>query len=426
MAIAEVPGYGTITQSNAKDIYVAWRKGEVELTVSQQKRVESLVPPEERDQIEYETGNQGAKKEGADKIDTKGADAHNDKQAANATVTSLGGAIFAAAACVLGKLAANLSKEDGWIAFAYGLAASICGVGAVICANKFDNAYKDRTAASDAKDETNATLDGTSSALMDDMDTMNGDMEDYQALSEEYTCNVNTNTSMMADLQVQLADAQAAGDTAGVESIKAQMKSLEETDFSGEEEGLQEVKDKLEEYSSNNAFAEGVAGSGQTVSDFLKPGTALGAVATVNALLLGIATAFMGISVGMSALGSAKSASHFDFLGCAQGVIGAVLFGVAAGLLGTAGGIMGNKASKEFECGTNGDEMQEHVNTLNDMRQQQADYIGTTSDSFGETDQESEDSQEEAQDAAGKAVKDNTGNGSGPKKTEEEKDPQPA
>ena len=88
-----------------------------------------------------------------------------------------------------------------------------------------------------------ATLDGTSSALMDDMDTMNGDMEDYQALSEEYTLNLNTNTSMIADLQVQLADAQVAGDTAGVESIKAQMQSLKETDFSGEKESMEEVEE---------------------------------------------------------------------------------------------------------------------------------------------------------------------------------------
>ena len=417
MAIAEVPGYGTITQSNAKDIYVAWRKGEVELTVSQQKRVESLIPPEERDQIEYDTGNVGAKQEGADKIDAKGAESHGG-QGGNIAATTVGNI-----ACVLGAtaVATALASATGFGAIAGALAVMVISAGTIVMAKLFDNGYDDRTKALDNGDESIATLDGTSSALMDDMDTMNGDMEDYQALSEEYTLNLNTNTSMMADLQVQLADAQAAGDTAGVENIKAQMKSLEETDFSGEEEGLQEVRDKLDEYSSNGAFAEGVSGSGQTVSNFLKEGYAIGPFAIVNAAILSIAAALSGLAVAKAI---PKLAPFFP--DTAPALASQIMFGICAGVFATAGGMFTKKATKEFECGAKGSDMQGHVNTLNDMRQQQADYIGTTSDSFGETDQESEESQAEAQEAAGQAVSDNTGNGSGPKKTEEEKDPQPA
>ena len=46
MAIA-VDGYGNITQSNAKEIYTAWKRGEVDLDKTQQKKCESFLSPEE-------------------------------------------------------------------------------------------------------------------------------------------------------------------------------------------------------------------------------------------------------------------------------------------------------------------------------------------------------------------------------------------
>lgn len=420
MGVAPVDGYGNITSGNAKEIYTKYKKGEVNLTPAQQKYCENFLTPEEIDEVSYDTDVKN--KEGKDKIgDAEKAESHGG-QGGNVAATSLGNAVFGTAAAVITHQAEKWAKSDGWVALALAAATLVCATGTLVCSNAFDAGYKDRTGAKDNADDTNATIDGYANALIDTMDLMNEDMDLYQKQSEEYTLTVNTNTSQMASLQVDLAAAQAAGDTAGVERIKAQMKQIEEMDLSGQTDGMDETKGRLDEYNAANSESQGVSSAGQTVSDFLKEGTALGVMATVNAVGLAFATVWAGIAIGSGLLGSASSASRFDFAGAAQGIAASVLFAVSTALLGTSAGKMSSKAKNEYECGSAGRDMEGHVGSLNDMIGQQAGYVESTTETFDAADEASTESQGEAKEKANKAVQTNGALPTTPKKDDEDGD----
>lgn len=402
MGVAPVDGYGNITSGNAKEIYTKYKKGEVNLSPAQQKYCENFLTPEEIDEVSYDTDVKN--KEGKDKIgDAEKAESHGG-QGGNVAATSLGNAVFGTAAAVITHQAEKWAKSDGWVALALAAATLVCATGTLVCSNAFDAGYKDRTGAKDNADDTNATIDGYANALIDTMDMMNEDMDAYTKLSQDYTLTVNTNTSQLASLQVDLAAAQAAGDKAGVENIKNQMKQIEGMDLSGQTDEMDETKGRLDEYNAANSESQGVSSAGQSVSDFLKEGTALGVMATVNAVGLAFATVWAGIAIGSGLLGSASSASRFDFAGAAQGIAASVLFAVSTALLGTSAGKMSSKAKNEFECGSSGRDMEGHVGALNDMIEQQAGYVESTTENFDSTDESSKESQAEAQEKGNKAV----------------------
>ena len=402
MGVAPVDGYGNITSGNAKEIYTKYKKGEVDLSPAQQKYCENFLTPEEIDEVSYDTDVKN--KEGKDKIgDAEKAESHGG-QGANAAATSVGGVAFATGAAVLAKTAVKRSLLSGFVALGMGAATAACAVASLLCVNAFDAGYKDRTGACDNANDTNATIDGYTNALIDTMDMMNDDMDLYQKQSEEYTLTVNTNTSQMASLQVDLAAAQAAGDKAGVESIKNQMKQIEGMDLSGQTDEMDETKGRLDEYNAANSESQGVSSAGQSVSDFLKEGTALGVVATINAVLLTVATVFAGLSIASASVAAAKDAVKLNFPGAAAGITGAVLFAVAAASLGTATYKMSSKAKNEYECGSAGRDMEGHVGALNDMIEQQAGYVESTTETFDAADEASTESQGEAKEKANKAV----------------------
>lgn len=401
MGVAPVDGYGNITSGNAKEIYTKYKKGEVDLSPAQQKYCENFLTPEEIDEVSYDTDVKN--KEGKDKIgDAEKAESHGG-QGANAAATSVGGVAFATGAAVLAKTAVKHSLLSGFVALGMGAATAACAVASLLCVNAFDAGYKDRTGACDRANDTNATIDGYANALIDTMDMMNEDMDLYQKQSEEYTLTVNTNTSQMASLQVDLAAAQAAGDKAGVENIKNQMKQIEGMDLSGQTDEMDETKGRLDEYNAANSESQGVSSAGQSVSDFLKEGTALGVVATINAVLLTVATVFAGLSIASASVAAAKDAVKLNFPGAAAGITGAVLFAVAAASLGTATYKMSSKAKNEFECGSAGRDMEGHVGALNDMIEQQAGYVESTTETFDAADEASTESQGEAKEKANKA-----------------------
>ena len=420
MGVAPVDGYGNITSGNAKEIYTKYKKGEVNLSPAQQKYCENFLTPEEIDEVSYDTDVKN--KEGKDKIgDAEKAESHGG-QGGNVAATSLGNAVFGTAAAVITHQAEKWAKSDGWVALALAAATLVCATGTLVCSNAFDAGYKDRTGAKDNADDTNATIDGYANALIDTMDMMNEDMDAYTKLSQDYTLTVNTNTSQLASLQVDLAAAQAAGDKAGVENIKNQMKQIEGMDWSGQTDEMDETKGRLDEYNAANSESQGVSSAGQSVSDFLKEGTALGVMATVNAVGLAFATVWAGIAIGSGLLGSASSASRFDFAGAAQGIAASVLFAVSTALLGTSAGKMSSKAKNEFECGSSGRDMEGHVGALNDMIEQQAGYVESTTENFDSTDESSKESQAEAQEKGNKAVQTKGALPTTPKKDDKDDD----
>ncbi|MCD8377513.1 MAG: hypothetical protein LUB59_01855 [Candidatus Gastranaerophilales bacterium] len=401
MAIAAVDGYGDITSSNAKEIYTAYMKGDIDLSASQRVYCEHFLSNDDIEEIEYEVDVQ--KNSGSSQIeDAENAESH-DGQGENVTATTAGNMAAVAAFPLLAMLAI---AADGFTAFALGTAAVACSAATIVFTNLFDNGYSDRTQACDNGDDTNSTIDSYTEALEATMESMNDDMESYQEQSETLTVTMNQKTSEMAALQIQLADATAAGDTAGVQSIKEQMQSLEEMDTSEMEDGLSETQENLEAYQAANNESLGVSGAGQTVSDFLKEGTALGAVATVNAVLLAAAAA----AAGLTAAGHMPKLAPF-FPDFATSMSAKIMYALCAASFGTAATKMSSKASNEFECGSKGGDMQDHVDSLNGMIEEQLAYTEETGESFAETDEESAESQAEAQEAANKAVAANTSSG---------------
>ena len=421
MGVAPVDGYGIITSGNAKEIYTKYKKGEVDLSPAQQKYCENFLTPEEIDEVSYDTDVKN--KEGKDKIgDAEKAESHGG-QGANAAATGAASAgtavvsgLFFGKACEAMSHIAEKASDISVTALIYAGVSVAMSALALTSANKFDAGYKDRTGACDRANDTNATIDGYTNALIDTMDMMNDDMDLYQKQSEEYTLTVNTNTSQMASLQVDLAAAQAAGDKAGVESIKNQMKQIEGMDLSGQTDEMDETKGRLDEYNAANSESQGVSSAGQTVSDFLKEGTALGVAGTVNALALSFSAILMGICTGKSAI---SWKTIFDM---PIAIAATALFAVATALMGTSAVKMASKAKNEFECGSAGRDMEGHVGALNDMIEQQAGYVESTTETFDAADEASTESQGEAKEKANKAVQTKGALPTTPKKDDKDDD----
>lgn len=403
LAVSAVEKFGTINSSNALDIYTAWRKGEVDLSASQQAYTKHFLTQEQMDNVDYDTGNSTSKELGKKAIDTDGADASGN-QTGNAVATTAGNL-----AAIVG-FAALLPALDGFSSLAFSLVCMGFGVVQTTLAKLFDSAYSDRTEANSNADDTNATIEGYNEALVGTMDSMNEDMDAYQSASDQYTLDVNTNTSAIADLQIQLADAQSAGDTAQVKSLKEQISQAQKADFSGQEDELTGLSDKLDEYSANNDESAGVAEAGRTVSDFLKEGYVMGALALVNGAADLVAAAVI-------ASGFVSSTPKLPFgIDIPANIAGKVNGAVAAGVFAGAGAYWVNKGTKELECGSAGDNMGSTTASLESMIAEQGEYIGTTGDTYTEINEASEETQAEAQQKANQSVSDNT-KGNGPTKT---------
>ena len=192
------------------------------------------------------------------------------------------------------------------------------------------------------------------------------------------------------------------------------MKKINEEDFAEDQEGLDETKEKLEGYQEANGEALGVADGGTKVSEFLKDGTWLGVPAAVNALFYTIGAGL----AGAAAAGCVPKLAPF-FPDAISSGLAKVLLGVAAGLMGMAAYTFGDKAKKEFECGSTGSDMQGHVSTLNDMIVQQQQYIETTTEDYDESDEKAGEDREKGQEAADKLA---PGGSKNPNGTDKDKD----
>lgn len=398
MAIS-VEGYGNITQANAKEIYVAWKRGEVQLDPSQQKKCESFLTPEDMDEVQYDT--KVTENRGKNSIDTS-----DTEQKAN--VTGGAGTASAAAAVTTILFGKALSSINGFTSLAASIIAMTASASALALSFAFDSGnLSARNDHSKNAGNDNQTLDGYSDNLANTMDMMNEDVKTYNDQQNNLTKTVNTQTSQMADLQMQYDAAVAMGDTQGAQKIKEQMLALKKQDNSGLEDELAETGGAIEEYRAMNAEAMGSAESGQTVSDFLKAGKPQGILATVNGALCTVGALAATLAAVLGAI------PKVWILGVPTdlpfGLKSAVFWGGVGAMMATASTMYFSKASQENECGDNGDEMQDHVNNLNEMIAQQDAYTTETEGAFEESDEAAEESKGKAAEEAGKAVSGNKG-----------------
>lgn len=410
MAIS-VEGYGNITQGNAKEIYTAWKRGEVDLNPSQQKKCESFLSPEEIDEVQYD--EKVTEKRGKDSINTENTEGKANVAGGASTATAAG----AVATILFGKA---LSSISGFSALAASIIAVACAAITFGLSFAFDAGnLSNRNEHSQNAANDNETMDTYTDALTSSMDMMNEDVEHYKETQDTLTTTVNTQVSQGADLQMQYDAAVAMGDTNGAQSLKEQMKVLSETDNSQLEDDLAETGEGIEEYRSMNAEALGCAESGQTVSDFLKDGKPQGVLAMVNGALCTVGALAAGIAAVLGAIPKIWILGVPTDLPC--GLSAAVFWGTVSVMMGGAATNFFKKGNQEFECASNGEEMQTHVDTLNDMAAQQTTYTDDTEGQFAESDEAAAESKEGAAEKAGKAVAGNK-EGLANKPNEEEKE----
>ena len=396
----------TISSSNAYAIYEDWVQGEIDLSTSQIKACEGFLTDEEIEEIEYENG--GDEKTGASSIDTEGTDSSATGGAVAGTVGNF------AAIWIMGTI---MISSTGFQQLPAALAALAYAVVQKGLSMVFDTSYGDRTSQRDNADTTNSTLDGYTSSLEENFDTMNEDADAYSEATDLYTTSVNENVSKKADLQVQLQAAQAAGDTAGAASLLEEIAACDEEAEDITTDEMDEIQENMDEYASLGSEAGGASSSGQSVSDFLKQGTALGVIAGVNAALNLTAGVFMGVCAGVTI---PKLAPVFPDL--KDSALAKVNGYAAAAAFAAAAYIWTDKAKNEIECGSAGSGMQGHVDTLNSMIEEHSEYMTATTEAYEATDEESQESQEEAQEAAAEVTSNAASTTVSTKKKEEEEE----
>ena len=410
MAI-QVEGYGNITKGNAKEIYVAWKRGEVELNKAQQTKCESFLSPEEIDEVQYD--DKVTEKRGKDSINTENTDNKANVAGGAATGTAAG----AVATILFGKA---LSSISGFSALAASIIAVACSAVTLGLSFAFDAGnLSNRNQHSQNAANDNQTMDTYKDGLASTMDMMNEDVETYNEQQETLTQTVNTQASQGADLQMQYDAAVAMGDTNGAQALKEQMKALSEQDNSQLEDELAETGGAIEEYRAMNTESLACAESGQTVSDFLKDGKPQGVLAMVNGALCTVGALAAGIAAVLGAIPKIWILGVPTDLPC--GLSAAVFWGTVGAMMGGAATNFFTKGNQEFECASNGEEMQTHIDELNDMVVQQDEYATDTEGQFAESDEAAAESQAEAQEAAGKAVAGNKEGLTNKPKDEEEK-----
>lgn len=419
MAIS-VDGYGPIHKGNAKEIYLAYNRGEVELNKAQETKCKSFLSPEDMDEITYDAEVKA--KNGESKINTEGAEDNGNGTEGGATAGAAVGAAGTIAAVIVGILGgAKASKINGFVALVGAIAALAGSAAALVMSYLFDNQLNDRMTRQQNAGNDNQTLDGYTNGLAGSMEMMNEDAELYKEQSAELTTVKNEQTSRGAELQMEYDTAMAMGDKAGAEKAKAEMQKLEETDNSKLEEDLAETGGALDEYRAMNVESAGVAKSGQTVSDFLKAGHGKAALAYTNAGLCMGAALLAGITVAIAAI--PKIWAAFVPVDGPAGLSASITWGAVAAMMGLSGNNYLQKGNQESQCGDSGDEMQTHVNDLNDMMEQQTQYTDDTEATYAETDDASAESQAEAgKQAAGATAQNKENLGNKPKSEKEEKE----
>ncbi|MBR3889369.1 hypothetical protein IKJ53_02525, partial [bacterium] len=388
------------------DYYSRYRRGEIELSKDKVATCESYLTDEEMDEINY--SEEVRENDAASKIDTSGTEKNTkgNKWANGVGATLLGGG--GSVAGILFAKGAVENAEDGekatisvWSAIWTSAIVAVGAIASILLANNFDNAFKERTAARDSAGDTNTTMDGYADALGGTMEMMAEDEKLYQEQREQVTLARNEQTSRAAELQMQIDTADAMGDTAGAEKAKAELQQLQQTDNSAMEEDLAETQGAIAEYGAMAAEAEGVKGSGQSVTNFLKEGKGMGVMAAINGGLLAIAAIICGLAA-IKSVGAAKMPFELPV-----GIAAAVVYGVAAAGMGVAGGIMLKKAGDEFKCSQAGEEMDPHIKDLNDMINAQKERTEVTSQVFTDADEAGKGAEEDATKNADNAKKQN-------------------
>ncbi len=401
-----------ITDNNANTIKKDVDQGNTQkLDSGQTKYLEGKV---DEDTIDY--SNDEMKNVGKNQIDTKDTESSDAGGAILDTAASAGTTVAAAASATLGKTflsAALKNSATSKIPFAAVLAGGVdlaIGALAIVAANSFDDQLGSRTNYRDTSGDTNQTIQNYFDLMTSDMDTMVEDAQKYKELSDtKLTGDVDRITQIGA-LQAQLSVYESQGNQEKVAELQAQ---LDELTQEGEQDPtgamLGDLEKGLETYSGNSAEASGVAESGDAVSEFLKQGTTMGVLATVNSALLLATGIIMAVNHTISATKAALKVPGIwsKFAAIAIGIAGCVMMVAGNAMVVAAAIKMGNKAKDEFQCADAGSEMQDNVNNLRSNIEQQAGFTESTGAEYTTITTENAETTQKVQEGVDKANKNN-------------------
>ena len=403
--------------SDAYTYYRQFKHGEVEMDYNAQAHCEKVLTKEQIDEIEYDSDSK--KNEGRDKVKNidKVDDHKDDDTTGNAAATGAGMAVGGAALMLLASAAKSHAPKSGHIGLGYGIAALASSILSYFSAEKYDQAFDDRNTVRNGVKDNVQELNDQSSIVVDNMNLMNDDTEDFNKAMDAHTIVANEQINEIAALQKEITTAEAAGDTARADAARKRLAELQGAGGTvGDEGEINDIKGRLDEYRAISDNSAGMLEGAADIQSFLEEGMPLGIVAKAEGLFLTIAAAYCAMDIGACILGGAKDAGHFDFAGLANGGIGAIMFGVAAVMTGKAAKVISDKGKDELDCYDKSGELDTPISDLEEVTEQSYAYADETEEGYTEGDKNSTNSQNTNQGNVDSDVehhKDNVKGGSG-------------
>ncbi len=401
-----------ITTSNANNISKDVSFGNVDdLNGTQQTCLDNMI---DEDTLEY--SDDEMKMSGEQQIDTEGTEEGQAKG------TSIAATSISSIAAAFGATALIIAAADGFSALAFSITMAAAGASSVGLAAGFDPAKQERIAKTEQSEGDIETINAYYDTLTNDADLMMQQSEEYIGLSD-YSTEMQTNSILeIGALQSELITYQAQGNAQKVAEIQQQIADLqgEAEEGTGVEEDMEGIKENIETYSGNNAEAQGVKESGNTVKGFLEEGKELKALAITNAVLLA--------GAGTCALLCTPIPKMPFFIDGPAAVAAKILTCVAAASLLTAAGLMSSTADKEAAAADASEAMASPLDSLQSNIDSHEEMFGTTEALYVETDaasvEETSNIQEQTSDANEKQIE-KTGTTTPTIASEPEPEPEP-
>lgn len=174
--------------------------------------------------------------------------------------------------------------------------------------------------------------------------------------------------TQIEELNAQLAECEAKGDTEEADAIRAQIEVLQASINGTEGSNENEEDDPIQLAIQNNELANSRFEQSSNAAEKLSEGTELGSIGATNTTLLGACTAVSATMIGKAQIGAVP-------FFVAQAAVGSALCIESTVKFGTATGIMAAKTGLEFACGAKGKDVNNKLSEMNDPLEAHNDLI---------------------------------------------------
>lgn len=415
-----------ITSNNANTIKKDVDQGNTEsLNNAQQRWLDKWV---DEDTLDY--SDEEMQKVGENQIDTKGEDGEDlsEKNGKGGAVAASGATVAAGLSFALSALTGVTTKKgislaaDGWSQLALAIATTIMAGVTVATSLTFDPNKEERKNQTNNAAANNTILQQYTDQMNSDMDSMTEESGTYAELSDMTTQMTMDSITNVGALQAEMQVYQAQGNTEKVAELKAQIEELQgnsEKELEEPKKEMDTIKENLEQYTGNNAEAQGVSSSGATVAEFLQDGHGMKVWSDVNMYALMLCAV---VSAATATGIMPKIAPFFPDL--SGNLPAKISYAASAALFLVAANNMKKTSDIEGDAGSAGDEMSGYVASLNENIEGQAGFTEEATAGYLETDEASAETTDKTQQETDKANQKQGEALAGQQKPEEDK-PEP-